>query len=139
VGKEFNQGNQTVNVMQTAVFQDAERADYGDRASREAYTSGLDFQLLFHDRAWSVEGSAVGSIIAPEPLPDGPQTEPAKTYGTGGLLDVTKRGGKIRARPGLAGRPAGWISTTSAFSVLPMKSPPESGLATASNPPARDP
>lgn len=95
-GKEFNGGNQKVHVMQTAVLRDASRAEYGDRASREAYTSGVDFALLFRDRTWSVEGSAVGSIIAPEPLPASPQTEPGKIYGTGGILDVSKRGGKIR-------------------------------------------
>jgi hypothetical protein len=95
-GKEFNQGNQAVNVMQTAVLRDASRAEYGDRASREAYTTGMDFQLLFHDRNWSIEGSTVGSIIAPEPLETSPPSKPAETYGTGGMLDVSKRGGKIR-------------------------------------------
>ncbi len=96
IGKEFNGGRQKVHVMQTAVLRDASRAEYGDRASREAFTSGLDFELLMRDRTWSVEGSAVGSIIAPEPLPATPQVEPGKIYGTGGILDVSKRGGKIR-------------------------------------------
>jgi hypothetical protein len=95
-GKEFNRGNQKVNVMQTAVIRDASRAEYGDRASREAYTSGMDFQLLFHDRTWSIEGSTVGSVIASEPLASSPQVKPAKVYGTGGILDIGKYGGKIR-------------------------------------------
>ena len=39
LGKEFAQGRQ-INVMQTAVLNTADRQTWGDRASREAYTTG---------------------------------------------------------------------------------------------------
>ncbi len=96
-GKEFNDGNQKVNVMQTAVFRDASRDECGDRGSREAYTTGADFQLYFHDRKWGVDGSWVGSVIDPEPLAADPSYRPEKSFGTGGSVNVSKRGGRIRA------------------------------------------
>ncbi len=96
VGKEFNQGNHHVNLMQTAVFNGASRDDFGDRASREAYTTGLDFDLRFRERSWIVSGSAVGSVIDPEPLASDPDFRPEKSYGTGGELGLAKLGGKFR-------------------------------------------
>ncbi|MFC1572193.1 DUF5916 domain-containing protein [Candidatus Eisenbacteria bacterium] len=95
-GKEFNQGNQRINLVQTGVFRKASRDEYGNYDSREAYTSGLDFELLFRDRTWSVSGSAVGSIIDPEALASDPEYVPQKSYGTGGNVQVFKRGGKFR-------------------------------------------
>lgn len=95
-GKEFNEGQQRINVMQTAVFNDASRDDYGNLASREGYTTGLDFNSLFRDRTWQVSGSLVGSIIDPEGLESDPGFIPEKSYGTGGTFDIMKRGGKIR-------------------------------------------
>ncbi len=101
-GKEFNQGNQRVNLIQTAVFRSASREDYGNSASREAYTTGLDFQSLFHDRRWKVSGSVVGSIIDPEPIPGVEDTENLKSYGTGGTVSLSKNGGSFRGS--LSGR-----------------------------------
>ena len=40
LGKEFAQGRHQINVMQTAVLNTADRQTWGDRASREAYTTG---------------------------------------------------------------------------------------------------
>jgi uncharacterized protein DUF5916/cellulose/xylan binding protein with CBM9 domain len=96
-GKEFSEGQHQINVMQTAVFKDASRDDYGNRASREGYTTGLDFKSMFRDRKWQVAGTFVGSIIDPESLDSDPDFVPEKSYGTGGTFDVRKRGGKVRA------------------------------------------
>ena len=96
VGREFSQGNHSINLMQTVVMNDAARDDYGNYASREAYTSGLDFKMQFRDRTIEINGCAVGSIIDPEPLASDPDYMPAKTYGTGGELSLIKRGGTLR-------------------------------------------
>lgn len=95
-GKEFNEGNQKVNVMQTAVLRQGRRDDYGDYNSREAYTSGLDFELLFRDRTWAASGSVVGSLVDPEALASDPTVVSKKKYGTGGTLNLSKRGGRFR-------------------------------------------
>ncbi|MCK4412785.1 MAG: carbohydrate binding family 9 domain-containing protein [Candidatus Eisenbacteria sp.] len=95
-GKEFNQGHQRINFMQTAVLRSASREACGDYASREAYTSGLDFELQFHDRDYALSGSLVGSVIDPEALESDPSVTASKSYGTGGSLNFHKAGGKIR-------------------------------------------
>jgi hypothetical protein len=97
LGREFKQGNARFHLMQTAVLNSADRTIYGDHASREAYTSGADFDLTFHDRKFEILGSFVGSVIDPEPLPSDPTIDTSRRYGTGGELDVAKRGGTWRA------------------------------------------
>ncbi len=100
-GKEFSGGKNRINVMQTAVLNSGDRAVYGNFLSREAYTTGLDFDLNFHDRVYNVQGSFVGSIVDPEPV-DGNPRAGEKKYGTGGALDIRKLGGRIRG--GISGR-----------------------------------
>jgi hypothetical protein len=102
LGKELSGGDQRVSLMQTAVLNAASRDDYGDRASREAYTSGADFDLRFADRAYAVQGSFVGSVISPERLKSEAAFRPARTYGTGGELDLSRDAGKLHG--GVYGR-----------------------------------
>jgi hypothetical protein len=94
LGKEFSQGRHRFNVMQTAVLRTANRDDYGDRASREAYTTGADFLLSSPKRTYNLSGSFVGSIINSEPLTSAPGVSHAPVYGTGGAFDLSKNGGK---------------------------------------------
>lgn len=91
-GKEFAEGRFRFNVTQTAAFRSASRDTYGDLASREAYTSGADFRLQFHDRAYQVDGSVVGSVIDPEGLKSDPSFRPSRKYGTGGEFSVQRNG-----------------------------------------------
>lgn len=102
LGKEFQGGKHRVNLMQTAAWNSADRDVYGDRASREAYTTGLDFSMLFDDRHYQVAGSMVGSVVDPEPTHADPSYRPVKSYGTGGTLSFSKIGGTIRG--GINGR-----------------------------------
>jgi hypothetical protein len=101
-GKESKDGARRVNVMQTAVVNTGSRERFGDRGSREAFTTGADFQLQFLDRAYTVAGSFVGSIVDPEKIVSDPDFKPAKSYGTGGELEMRRSGGKIRG--GVSGR-----------------------------------
>lgn len=96
-GKEFSQGRNSINFMQTAVLNTADRATWGDRASREAYTSGLDFALTSPHRSWRMAGTFVGSIINSEPAPG---VSDAPRYGTGGTLEFDRMGGKWRGNVG---------------------------------------
>ena len=101
-GKEFDGGRQRVNLMQTASVNTANVDRYGPTASREAYTTGLDFDLNSANRAYNVHGSAVGSVINPEASLTYPSVSGARRYGTGGNLDLRKIGGTLRA--GVNGR-----------------------------------
>jgi len=101
-GKEFDGGRQRINFMQTAVLNTANRDQHGDLASREAYTSGMDFDLNSRNRQFNVQGSFVGSIVDPETSALDSTTTGAPVYGTGGALDVRRRGGKIQG--GVTGR-----------------------------------
>jgi hypothetical protein len=97
LGKEFAQGRHQINFMQTAVLNTADRAIWGDRASREAYTSGLDFALNSLHRSWRASGSFVGSIINSEPLAG---VSDAPRYGTGGTFQIDRIGGQWRGNIG---------------------------------------
>jgi hypothetical protein len=100
-GKEFSEGAHRVNVMQTAVFRSADRDSFGDYASRDAWTSAVDFDLNFSDRDYNVQGSFVGTTVDPAPFASDPQAPHDRAYGTGGHLDVRKVGGSLRG--GLSG------------------------------------
>jgi hypothetical protein len=102
LGKEFAGGRNRFNVMQTAVLNTADRDTYGDFASREAYTTGLDFDLNSKNRDFNAQGSFVGSIIDPEQTATDPTITGKPVYGTGGALDLRRRGGKLQG--GLSGR-----------------------------------
>lgn len=101
-GKEFAGGRHRFNVMQSAVLNTASRDTYGDPASREAYTTGLDFDLNSKNREYNIQGSFVGSIIDPERSAADSTVTGAPSYGTGGSLDFRRRGGKLQG--GINGR-----------------------------------
>ncbi|MEZ4652121.1 MAG: DUF5916 domain-containing protein [Candidatus Eisenbacteria bacterium] len=62
-GKEFSNGDHSISFMQTATMKTASREEYGDRASREAYTSGLDFHFSFADRGYAIDGLSSVPIV----------------------------------------------------------------------------
>ncbi len=97
VGKEFNQGKARFHLMQTAALNSADRAEYGDYASRDAYSTGADFDLRFGDRAYQVLGSFVGTVVDHEPLSTDPGLAARTKYGTGGELDLARTKGAWRA------------------------------------------
>ncbi len=92
LGREWNQGRFRINLMQTVAQKTAEREAVGSFRSREAYTTGLDWNWDFRDRAYNFSGYSVGSIIAPEKLAGDPGASD-KRYGTGGGFDLAKNGG----------------------------------------------
>lgn len=94
VGKEFNGGLERVNLMGTAAVNTANRDAFGDFASRKAYTSGLDFDLFSRGKVYNIQGSVVSSIIDPEGSARDSTVNGAKSYGSGGSLDIRKVGGK---------------------------------------------
>jgi hypothetical protein len=99
-GKEFSQGRHRVNMMQTVVLNTGSRFDGSrdaDFQSREAYTTGLDFELASPKRTYSAYGSFVGSVIDPEPLPSDPLLSDKPVYGTGGEFGLRRLGGKWRS------------------------------------------
>jgi hypothetical protein len=102
LGKEFSGGRNRFNIMQTAVLNTANRDQYGDAASHEAYTTGFDFDLNSPNRQFNAQGSIVGSIIDPETSASDPSITGAPVYGTGGALDLRKRGGALQG--GVNGR-----------------------------------
>ncbi len=102
LGKEISGGRNRFNVMQTAVLNTANRDQYTDAASHEAYTSGLDFDLNSKNRQFNAQGSFVGSIIDPETSALDPTITGAPSYGTGGSLDLRRRGGSLQG--GVNGR-----------------------------------
>jgi hypothetical protein len=93
-GKEFGAGRHHINLMQTAALNSADRERYGDLASREAYTTGLDFDFATPRRVYGLRGSFVGSIIHPEGGPSGPSVDDAARYGTGGALQLARMSGR---------------------------------------------
>jgi hypothetical protein len=100
-GKEFNQGRYRFNVMQTAALNTADRATWGDRASREAYASGFDFDMSSKTRAWDVNGSFIGTVINSEKLVADPTVSAKPKYGTGGEFTFARTGGVQRGNIGM--------------------------------------
>jgi len=97
VGKEFDEGNHRINLMGTAVKRNRDSfAEAGERYQRDGYTAGLDFEMNFRDREYLLAGSAVGSLIDPFADAFDPTLTDAKSYGTGGRLHASKRGGHWR-------------------------------------------
>ncbi len=97
-GKDFADGRHQVNVMQTVVLRGGERSTEDNRPwqQRDAYSSGLDFNLNFLDRRLNVQGSFVGSIVDPKPVSDDPGIAHEAVHGTAGALGIEKRGGTWR-------------------------------------------
>ncbi len=100
LGKDFAQGRHRIGLMQTAAFNTADRATWGDRASREAYTTGFDFDLNSKTRAWNVNGSFVGSAVNSEPLPSNPLMSDKPKFGTGGEITFSRNAGIQRGSIG---------------------------------------
>jgi hypothetical protein len=96
LGKEFAQGRYRFNVMQTAALRRADRVIYGNFASRDAYTTGLDFDLKFRDRKYRMLGNFAGSVIDPSELAGNPRSG-LKSYGTAGHLEAQRQGGRVKA------------------------------------------
>ena len=105
VGKEFSEGAHRVNLMGTAVLRDAglrTDLDASTRLSRDAYSSGADFELTFDQRKYRVSGSMVTTIVDDAPVGDGSAVDHDPVVGTGGSLRVGKYGGQWRGS--LSGR-----------------------------------
>jgi len=97
VGKEFKDGAHRFNLMQTAAVKSADRDEAGDFESREAYTTGLDFDLNFDNRNYNIQGSLAGSVLDPEESIEDPALSGERVYGTGGSMELRKLGGNTRA------------------------------------------
>ncbi|MCD4690409.1 carbohydrate binding family 9 domain-containing protein [bacterium] len=102
VGKEFSDGAHRVNITQTAVLKPDERDELGSYATRDAYTTGVDFDLNFADRAFGITGSAVGSMVDRKASVEHPEYGHAPVYGTGGRLHLVKQSGTVQG--GINGR-----------------------------------
>lgn len=100
VGKDFSQGRHRIGLMQTAVLNTADRDTWGDFYSRDAYTTGFDFDLNTKTRAWNLNGSVVGSVVNPEPHPTDPTISDKPRYGTGGEVTFSRNAGKQRGSIG---------------------------------------
>lgn len=94
LGKEFRRGTWRFNLMQTAVQNLGSLDRCGDFGSREAYTTGADFDLRFRDRRYRTVGTFVGSIVDPEERGGGTHA-PADIYGTGGTVRFQRSGKRI--------------------------------------------
>jgi hypothetical protein len=124
-GKQFNGGLQRFNVMGTAAVNTANRDVFGEFGSREAYTSGVDFDLFSKDRVYNIQGSVISSIIDPETSAGDSTVDGAKRYGSGGSLDIRKVGGRWRA--GVNGR---WETAKLDINDLGfLESPDEMGVS----------
>ncbi|MGE5177021.1 MAG: DUF5916 domain-containing protein [Hyphomicrobiales bacterium] len=99
-GKEFSQGRNRFAVMQTAVLNTADRSTWGDRASRNAYTSEFEFDLNSPKRSWNFNASTIASVIDPDTLTADPTITGKRKYGTGGNFNLNRRGGKWRGSIG---------------------------------------
>lgn len=99
VGKEFSKGAHRVNLMGTAVMRDeALRTDLDASSvlSRDAYSSGADFELTFREREVRVSGSLVATIVDDAAVADGTPVDHDPVVGTGGSLSLGKYGGLWR-------------------------------------------
>ncbi|MGE5177662.1 MAG: DUF5916 domain-containing protein [Bacteroidota bacterium] len=104
-GKEFAQGRHQINFMQTAVL-NTENPDtafargLGERASRDAFTSGMDFALRSPKRVWQLTGSFIGSVIDPKRVVADPTETGRPRFGTGGTAELARIGGQWRGNAG---------------------------------------
>ena len=102
-GKEFCGGRHSINLMQTAVLRDED--SFLGAPTRDAYSTGLDFRASSADRRYVAEGSFVGTIVDPSPVPSDPTASHDPRYGSGGGLGFHKQAGTWQA-----GATAGWES-----------------------------
>ncbi len=95
-GREFQDGAHQFNLSQSAVFKTDDRDKYGYYATRDAYTTGADFDLNFFNRKYNIHGSFIGSVIDPAASQSDLTLDHEKIFGTGGTLRLAKNGGLIR-------------------------------------------
>jgi len=95
LGKEFNDGTHRINIAQSAVYKSGDRDTYGNMFTRDAWTTGADFDLNFRDRRYNIHGSFIGSVVDPAPLASDPSVAHNKIYGTGGVFKMSKLGGNL--------------------------------------------
>lgn len=81
LGKESADGNRRFSLMQTAV---------AGEDDRDAYTSGVDFEVTFKEREYNLNGSFVGSSLHPA------ETDESVSFGTGAQLEFAKTVGTWR-------------------------------------------
>ncbi len=99
LARDLAGGNHRVGLMGTGVWrQDAGRLDpRRHRDHRDAYSGGLDWEFNLRDKAWGVDGSAVGTVLDPHPIAADPTLPHDRIYGTAGTLNLRKKAGKLRA------------------------------------------
>lgn len=98
-GRESSDGAHRFNLMQTFVLRDSglRQTDEDDpMLSRDAYSSGGDFDLSFQDRMYRISGSVVATMIQNAPIAGDPSSQEDLSVGTGGNLRVGKYGGNWR-------------------------------------------
>jgi hypothetical protein len=102
-GKEFDDGNHRFNLMQTVVMRDSglrETPDDDPLRSRDAYSSGADFEMNFDERTYQLRGSVVTTMIQNAPIASVPGSQEDLDVGTGGNLRAGKYGGNWRGSVG---------------------------------------
>lgn len=102
LARDMAGGNHRVGLMGTGVWRrDAGRPepslpdDHQER--RDAYSGGVDWEFNLLDKAWGIDGSAVGTVVDPHPIAADPTITHDPIYGTAGSLNLRKKAGKIRA------------------------------------------
>jgi hypothetical protein len=101
--QDLDGGNHRLGVMGTGVWRQESEPVTGF-ANRQAFSGGADWEFNFADKAYSIEGSAVGTVLDPYPTAgdDDTPTTSTLTYGTAGQLELRKKSGVWRSR--VAGR-----------------------------------
>jgi hypothetical protein len=100
-GKESGDGAHRFNLMQTFVLRDSglrQSIDDDPMLSRDAYSSGADFEMNFKERTYGVSGSVVATMIQNAPVAGDPATQEDLNVGTGGSLRMGKYGGDWRGQ-----------------------------------------
>lgn len=102
LARDMGGGNHRVGLMGTGVWRhDAGRPrprHLGDHfGHRNAYSGGLDWEFNLLEKAWAIDGSAVGTVLDPHPVAADPSVPHDPVYGTAGSLNLRKKAGRIRA------------------------------------------
>ena len=81
LGVESADGNRRISLMQTAMT---------SKETRDAYTSGVDFEITFKEREYNLNGSFVGSSLRPA------TNDRSSSFGTGAKVAFAKTVGTWR-------------------------------------------
>jgi hypothetical protein len=98
-GKETSDGKHRFNLMQTFVLRDAslrQTPDDDPMMSRDAFSSGGDFEMNFKERMYRINGSVVATMIQNAPIQSQQGFQEDMSVGSGGNLRVGKYGGDWR-------------------------------------------